>query len=101
MVLLDFGALILAFVQVFKPDEIIFTARKLKPQEINLFHSTNIGLLVTLLIIELINLVVYAYAAILLFQEYVRLVAEAWYSHKLFIWSNLLFHTAHLAVFWH
>ena len=39
-------------------------------------------------------------SAVILYDEYVRLVSEAWYSHKLFIWSNLVFHTTHLAVFW-
>ena len=49
--------------------------------------------------VELVNFVVYIFAAILLYYEYVRLVSEAWYCHKLFAWSNLVLHGTHLAVF--
>ena len=100
LVLLDFGVIILAVIQVFNPDKAIFTATVLKPDQISNSRSANVGDVVTLLIVQLINLAVYSYAAILLFKEYVRWVSEAWYSHKLFIWSNLVFHSAHLAIFW-
>ena len=41
----------------------------------------------------------YVYAVLLLYYEYVRYVSEAWYSHKLFIYLNLTFHTIHMIIF--
>lgn len=58
------------------------------------------GLLITVLIMETLNFLAYLFAAILLYYEYVRLVSEAWYSHKLFIWSNLALYSIHLATFY-
>lgn len=49
--------------------------------------------------VEVANCAVYAFAAILRYQEYVRMMTEAWYAHKLFIWSNLVLHALHLAIF--
>lgn len=57
-------------------------------------------MLVALFVVETMNLLVYIYASVLLFQEYERKVSEAWYSHKLLIWANLVFNCVHLAVFW-
>ena len=100
LVLLDFGAIILAVTQVINPNKAIFTATVLKPDQINNSRHANVGDVITLLVVQLINFAVYSYAGILLYKEYVRKVSEAWYSHKLFIWSNLVFHSAHLSIFW-
>ena len=100
LVFLDLGTLILACIQVFKPYERIFYAAILKDKKLHLFHDANRGLLITLIFGRFTNLVVYAISAVILYKEYVRLVSEAWYSHKLFIWSNLVLHTVHVAVFW-
>ena len=59
-----------------------------------------LGILTTVLIMEAVNFFVYVFAAMLLKYEYVRLVSEAWYSHKLFIWSNLVLYSLHLIIFY-
>ena len=57
-------------------------------------------LVVMMLCVEIFNLGIYIFASVLLYYEYVRLVSEAWYSHKLFINLNLVLHVAHLALFY-
>lgn len=53
----------------------------------------------TFIAVEVANFAVYAFAAFLKYKEYVRMMTEAWYAHKLFIWSSLVLHVLHLAIF--
>lgn len=52
-----------------------------------------------MLLLQVINFLTYLFAAILLYYEYIRMVSEAWYAHKLFVYSNMVLHTVHLCVF--
>jgi hypothetical protein len=49
---------------------------------------------------ESISFVVVASALILLYREYVRHLREAWYAHKMYVWTNLLFTIGHLVTFY-
>ena len=53
-----------------------------------------------MLVVEVINLGTYIFATFLLFHEYVRKMQEAWYTHKFFVWTNLILGSAHLVFFW-
>ena len=55
---------------------------------------------ISVLIVEAINLFAYVFAAYLLFYEHVRKQREAWYTHRFFVWTNFILGMTHLIIFW-
>jgi len=97
LMLLDLSYLVLTITQEAWPDNAILYADK--RSTIKRFFYSPEGLIVTAIVVEIVNFLVIASAAMLLYYEYVRCLSEAWYAHKLFIWTSFVCQFCHICVF--